>query len=344
MHQDPLAVRNDRDDELEPFHAASPTACVLDELQLYGNRPHQDEPDPRPLPDQRAVEAALADVFYPLVLLLNDTRLEPDLEDLLWSTVNLFHRAAGKVQRDLDRNEDEQKRSQAEQDGSEIRSVELERLTAEAVTMIERRNAFQAFRNCAADHLGRPRSRFRQAPGHSAYARRCDQGGEFIASRWEDARKVTQMIFGPDWSRHGKAAPFERNGWPLATLPIGVTVFRGSGITDNLADKARGLGIPVYRFGGGARGRYAHSPGGRECCEKHGHVRRAYVLDHARPAYRAFRSRGGGPWAASLRRPFAVKRRACRWHCTANDPSWVMLWADRIHRGHVHPQYNCLWV
>jgi hypothetical protein len=80
----------------------------------------------------------LADIFDALVAVLSGTRLKPDLEDLLWSTVNLLHRAAAQVQRQLDRNEDEQRRSQAEQD--EIRSVELERLIAEGVTMIERRN------------------------------------------------------------------------------------------------------------------------------------------------------------------------------------------------------------
>jgi len=34
-------------------------------------------------------------------------------------------------------------------------------------------------------------------------------------------------------------------------LPIGVVGFPGTGIQDNLADKARKLGIPVYRFGKG---------------------------------------------------------------------------------------------
>ena len=34
----------------------------------------------------------------------------------------------------------------------------------------------------------------------------------------------------------------------LETLPIGVVVFPGSGISQNLADKARKLGIPVMRF------------------------------------------------------------------------------------------------
>ncbi len=54
------------------------------------------------------------------------TRLKADLDNLLWSAVNLFDRAGGHVQRDLDRNDDDQKWSQKEQDGAEMRSVELE--------------------------------------------------------------------------------------------------------------------------------------------------------------------------------------------------------------------------
>ncbi len=128
-----------------------PPTTPSTELQLYGHRPFEDDPDPRPLPDETAIRAALADVFDALVVTLKDTRLEPDLADLLWSTVNLFHRAADRVQRELDDNEDAQKRSQREQDGSEIRSVELERLLAEGLTLIERRTAMEAFRDHAAD-------------------------------------------------------------------------------------------------------------------------------------------------------------------------------------------------
>ena len=42
---------------------------------------------------------------------------------------------------------------------------------------------------------------------------------------------------------------FKRNDAMLAVMPIGVLIFPGTGIQDNLADKARMLGIPVYRFG-----------------------------------------------------------------------------------------------
>src|ERR1700739_3610082 len=100
---------------LEPPHALSPTDQILTELQLHGYRPFQDEPDPRPLPEGRIVAAALADIFDALVATLSETRLEPDLEDLLWSTVNLFHRANERVERELDDNEQAQKRSQRDQ-------------------------------------------------------------------------------------------------------------------------------------------------------------------------------------------------------------------------------------
>ena len=63
----------------------SSTAVVLEELQLYGWRPFTDEPDPRPLPEPDAIRTAVADIFDALVSTLSDTRLEPDLEDLLWS-------------------------------------------------------------------------------------------------------------------------------------------------------------------------------------------------------------------------------------------------------------------
>ena len=297
----------------ELHHAESPTASVLTELQLYGHRPFQDEPDPRPLPEEHTVRTAIADIFDALVATLTDTRLEPDLEDLLWSQVNLFHRAADRIERELDSNEQAQKRSQTQQDGSEIRSVELERLLAEGMTLIERRNAFEVMRDQAAElfetHTGaawRPRTGSkvnhrtltaamidsrdflaarRRAetevmlpPGpkvaftggyecndHTAIWAALDRvqakhpgmvllhggspkGAERIAACWADARKVPQVAFRPDFTRHKNAAPFKRNDQLLAVLPLGVVVFPGSGISDNLADKAKTLGIPLFDF------------------------------------------------------------------------------------------------
>jgi hypothetical protein len=74
------------------------------------------------------------------------------------------------------------------------------------------------------------------------------RGAERIAACWAENRKVTQIAFKPDWNRHAKAAPFRRNDQLLSVMPYGLIVFPGSGITENLADKARRLGIPVWRF------------------------------------------------------------------------------------------------
>ena len=138
-------------DDAEPVHHASQTARVLDEVRMQGWRPHEDEPDPRPLPDGDDLGRALSDVFDVLGGVLADTRLEPDLPDLLWSVVNVFHRKSDRVQRDLDDNEDRQRRAQQEQDGSEVKSVELERLIAEGISLLERRDAFERLRDQAAD-------------------------------------------------------------------------------------------------------------------------------------------------------------------------------------------------
>ncbi|WP_439402667.1 DUF2493 domain-containing protein [Bradyrhizobium sp. DASA03068] len=148
-------MTTDHDNDFEPHHNSSPTDHVLQELQLYGYRPFHDEPDPRPLPEAQILSGSISAIFDALVVALSDTRLEPDLEDLLWSTVNLFHRAIDRIERELDDNELAQQRSQREQDGSEIKSVELERLTAEGQTQIERRNAFELMRDQAADEFER---------------------------------------------------------------------------------------------------------------------------------------------------------------------------------------------
>ena len=74
------------------------------------------------------------------------------------------------------------------------------------------------------------------------------KGAEKIAACWADNRKCQQIVFKPDWKRHGKAAPFKRNDALLEAMPIGLILFPGSGITDNIADKAKTLGVPLFDF------------------------------------------------------------------------------------------------
>jgi len=303
-----LSFSDDTDPEI---HAASPTAHLLDELQLCGHRPCKDEPDPRPLPEPDAACGQIGAAVEALSIMLTGTRLEDDLADLLWSFVNLFHRKTGRIERDLDLNEQAQRKGQAEQDGSEVKSVELERLIAQGLTLIERRNAFEFLREHAAElyeietgSAWRPRAgsivshrsltaSVIDSREFIAARRRADtevlapagarigftggtecndvdaiwkaldkvrekhpdmvllhggspKGAERIAACWADNRKVAQVVFKPDWTREGRAAPFKRNDRLLEALPIGVIVFPGSGISANLADKAKKLGIPVW--------------------------------------------------------------------------------------------------
>ena len=72
-------------------------------------------------------------------------------------------------------------------------------------------------------------------------------GAEKIAARWAESKGVHQVVCRPDWNAHGKAAPFRRNDQLLKLLPKGVIGFPGSGISENLLDKAVQLGIPVHR-------------------------------------------------------------------------------------------------
>lgn len=74
-------------------------------------------------------------------------------------------------------------------------------------------------------------------------------GAELIAAKWADARNITQIVFKPDWKANGRSAPFKRNDKLLATVPQGLIATPGTGITENLVDKARKLGIRVMRLG-----------------------------------------------------------------------------------------------
>jgi hypothetical protein len=242
------------------------------------------------LPEEPQVQSSITAIFGAFAGMLGDTRLEPDLEDLFWSIPNLFHRAGERIQRELDRNEEAQRTGQGEQDGSEVKSVELERLIAEGITLLERRNSFEFMRDYAADLLEaqtgsswRPRTGskvnhakmtaalidsrdFLSARGRAetevlipagtkiafsggmdyndpvliwakldqAHAKHPDmvllhggspKGAERIAACWADARKVTQITFKPNWTKHAKAAPFRRNDEMLSVMPAGLIVF-----------------------------------------------------------------------------------------------------------------------
>ena len=196
------------------------------------------------------------------------------------------------------------------QDGTEIKSRELELVTDRAQNLGDRRDAFEIMRDAAAEQYRgetgdtwRPRRgshasqtgkltsaaidardfqrarKDRETTAHlpqgtlvaiaggkdvadpAAVIAKLDQtrakyadivlvhgggpGVEKIAARWAERNGVDQVVCKPDWDRHGRAAPFRRNEELLQLLPKGVIAFPGSGITENLVDRARQLGIPV---------------------------------------------------------------------------------------------------
>lgn len=290
----------------------SSTARVIEELQLYGYHPNEDEPDPRPLPETFRLDNTVAGIFELMAETFADTRCEPDTSDVLWHMADIFHRKAARVQHQLDDNETKQRAAHKTQDGSEIQSVELEKLLNQGLTIMERRNVFELMRDTAAEHYEaltgsswRPRSgsmvnRKKQTaamidsrdylsakkiqettvmipPGtriaftggtkyqntdkiwavlDKALARYPDMvllhgnapGADTVAKLWANSRKVTQKAFDPEWKKYGNACVFKRNDEMLAAEPMHLIAFPGTGITDNMVDKAKKLGIKVADY------------------------------------------------------------------------------------------------
>ena len=292
----------------------SVTATVCENAALYGATPERDEFDPREVWDQdeavRAMQEAfglLADAVAPDGFQIADER-----ESLLWGFVNMLDAQVRRLDRAADKLGPELRDLQKSQDGTEIRSRELELVTDRVRNLTGRRDAFETMRDAAAEQyrietgeVWRPRHgshtsqtgkltsaaidardfmrarKDRKTQAHlpqgilvavaggrdvadpGAVIRMLDKarakhgdmvlvhgggpGVEKIAARWAETNGIDQVVCKPDWERHGRAAPFRRNDELLNLLPKGVIAFPGSGITDNLVDKAKSLGIPVCR-------------------------------------------------------------------------------------------------
>ena len=138
----------------EPSHASSPTDHILTELQLHGYRPFQDEPDPRPLPEARTVTTAVADIFDALV---GHLRVKPASNPTLriyYGRPSISFTVPTSAS-----NANSTTTSRSSGAVNVIRTAprsarsKLERLTAEGITLIERRNTMEFFRDQAAEHF-----------------------------------------------------------------------------------------------------------------------------------------------------------------------------------------------
>ena len=307
----PAIVAGDEGDER---HAASATAAVCEHAALFGAAPERGEFDTRDIWDEDDALAAVGEAFRVLAdgACPDGTQLADERESLLWGFVNMLHAQTQRLDRGVDKLAPELRDLQREQDGTEIKSRELELVTDRAQNLGDRRDAFETMRDTAAEayrattgEVWRPRygshasqtgkltsaaidardflraRKDRETAAHlpqgtlvaiaggkdianpAAVIERLNQarakyadmvlvhgggpGVEKIAASWAERNGVHQVVCKPDWDRHGRAAPFRRNDDLLNLLPKGVIAFPGSGITENLVDRARQLGIPVVK-------------------------------------------------------------------------------------------------
>ena len=294
--------------------AQSATAMICENAALYGATPERGEFDPREVWDRDEATAALSEALRILStgVAPDGFQLADERESLLWGIVNAFDAQVRRLDRGVDRLLPELRDLQSAQDGSEVKSRELELVTDRAQNLGDRRDAFEQMRDVAAEHyraetgeVWRPRRgshtsqtgaltsaaidardfqrarKDRETRAHlpegtlvaiaggrdvtdpGAVFARLDQtkakyddivlvhgggpGVEKLAAQWAERNGVHQVVCKPDWQRHGRAAPFRRNEELLNLLPKGVIAFPGSGITENLVDRARQLGIPVMK-------------------------------------------------------------------------------------------------
>ena len=294
--------------------AQSVTATICENAALYGATPERGEFDPRDVWDRDDAMQAVSEAFRILSTGVGPDgfQLADERESMLWGFVNMLDAQTRRLDRSVDKLSPELRDLQSAQDGSEVKSRELELVTDRAQNLGDRRDAFEQMRDAAADDYRaetgdtwRPRRgshvsqtgkltsaaidardflrarKDRETRAHlpqgtlvaisggknvadvGAVIARLDKtkakyddlilvhgggpGVERIAAQWAERNGVHQVVCKPDWDRHGRAAPFRRNDELLNLLPKGLIAFPGSGITDNLVDKAVKLGIPVLR-------------------------------------------------------------------------------------------------
>ena len=298
--------------QTQEHSTSSPTEQALNHLARFGARPEPDEVDHRHIPGDDEIELGMNCLFDTMSGMMTGSQLEDDLEELLWSLTNVFHRRLVHLKKRHDDNDGALREMLEAQDGSEIKSVELERLQTKATKLWDHLNAFEVMRDLASQHFSAqtgscwmPRTGSRVSnrgltasvvdsksylmakrrkenetlcpegtriafsggdyqdinaiwsaldASHAKYADMIllhggGNGAELIAAKWADARNITQIVFKPDWKANGRSAPFKRNDKLLATVPQGLIATPGTGITENLVDKARKLGIRVMRLG-----------------------------------------------------------------------------------------------
>ncbi len=140
-------------DNIEHSEAQSVTQTVCENAALYGAAPERDEFDTRDVWDADDAIDAVHEAFRILAQGVgpDGTQLSDERESLLWGFVNMLDSQTQRLDRAADKLMPDLRDLQREQDGTEIKSRELELVTDRAQNLGNRRDAFEQMRDTAAD-------------------------------------------------------------------------------------------------------------------------------------------------------------------------------------------------
>ena len=131
----------------------SVTATVCENAALYGAAPERGEFDSREIWDADDATDAVSEAFRILAegVAPDGFQLADERESLLWGFVNMLDAQVRRVDRAVDRLSSDLRDLQKAQDGTEIKSRELELVIDRARNLGDRRDAFETLRDTAAD-------------------------------------------------------------------------------------------------------------------------------------------------------------------------------------------------
>ncbi len=131
----------------------SVTATVCENAALFGATPEPGEHDPRDIWDRDDAIAAMSEAFRIIAegVTPDGFQLADERESLLWGFVNTLHAQVQRLDRAVDRLTPEMRDLERAQDGTEIKSRELELVTDRARNLSDRRDAFEQMRDAVAE-------------------------------------------------------------------------------------------------------------------------------------------------------------------------------------------------
>ena len=130
----------------------SATAAICEQAQLFGATPERGEFDTRDVWDRDDAMDAIGEAFRIVAqgVAPDGFQLADERESLLWGFVNMLDAQVRRLDRGVDRLSPELRDLQRTQDGTEIKSRELELVTDRAQNLGDRRDAFETLRDAAA--------------------------------------------------------------------------------------------------------------------------------------------------------------------------------------------------